>query len=408
MSLVPWTEKYRPKRVDEVIGNPDAKRKFVAWLNSWIRGKPAKKAALLYGPPGSGKTSIVHAAAYQFGWELIETNASDVRSSAALRRRVFSAATQGSIFGARSKIILLDEVDGVNPREDHGGLRTILELIEISQYPIVLTANNPWDPRLRELRSLCELIEFRRLKKREVMKVLAEICRREGVDCDRAVLSAIASNARGDLRAAINDLQSLAMGRKRISLEDLNILGLRAEQATMFEIVRSILTARRPEQALGVLRLPSLDYEMLLQWLNENIIFQYSPSLKAISDGYDALSWADIFLARMRRRQKWVLLPYALQLMTAGVASAREKPPFKFVKYSFPEKLRRLSSLRNKRENMKRVLTTISQKLHVSTRVALLEVIPYIKIIYENDTSNAKNILNSLGISEREFKAAFY
>ena len=156
-----WVEKYRPNRIADVVDNEDAKKKYVAWLNSWIKGKPQKKAALLYGPPGSGKTSIVHATSREFNWELIELNASDVRSREALRERVSGALDTGSVFGRQGKIILLDEVDGISTREDVGGLQTILELIEKTIWPIVLTANNPWEPRLRALRDACEHIEFK-------------------------------------------------------------------------------------------------------------------------------------------------------------------------------------------------------------------------------------------------------
>ena len=406
MSIVPWTEKYRPKRIDEVVGNPEAKKAFVAWLNKWLAGRPEKKAALLYGPPGCGKTSLVHAAAHQLGLELIEANASDVRTSEALRRSVLRSATEGSLFGARGKIILLDEVDGVSPREDRGGLDMIMEIIKASQYPVVLTANDPWDPRLRQLRSMCKLIEFRKLGIRDVVRALREICRREGIECDYSVLRAIAGNCEGDLRAAINDLQSIAMGRRRVTLEDLEVLGYRARQMNMFEVVRQVLTAKRPEAAKAVLSMPSLDYEMLMQWLNENIPYQYSPSIVAIADAYDALSRADMMLGRIKRRQAWTLLPYALDLMTAGVASAREKPPFKFVKYSFPYKLRALSATKEQRDERMRIARVIAKTCHTSARKALTEILPFLKLIYEENPQAGRKLLKGLGISESKFAKA--
>ena len=402
----PWVEKYRPRRIEDVAGNPDAKKRFAAWLNSWMRGRPSKKAALLYGPPGTGKTSIVHAAAHEYGLGLVEVNASDVRSSSALMRRVYRAATEGSLTGARGKIILLDEIDGINPREDAGGLETIRRIIEVSRFPVALTANDPWDPRLRSLRDLCEMIEFRKLGKRDVVAVLRRICESEGIECSTEVLRALAERAGGDLRAAINDLQSIAMGRKHLSLVDLEILGYRASQANMFEIVRQVLTAKRPEYARSVLSMPSLDYEMLMQWLNENIPYQYSPSLVAIADAYDALSRADVFLGRIRRKQRWSLLPHALELMTVGVASARDRPPFKFVKYRFPERIRLLSATKERRERRDRVVMAVARACHVSSRVARTEIIPFLRLIYESNKGMGRRILESMGIPERVFQSA--
>jgi len=404
MAPVPWTEKYRPRSLSELVGNEDAKRKFIAWLNAFLKGEAKKKAALLYGPPGSGKTSLVHAVAHQFGWELIELNASDFRSREAIRNRVFGAATMGSLYGKR-KIILIDEVDGISTKEDVGGLSALLELIEKSRYPVVLTANDPWDPKLRPLRNAVEMIEFKKLKKREIMQVLQEICKREGIECSRGVLSAIADNAKGDLRAAINDLQTIAMGKKRVDMADLNVLGDRAEQASMFDIVRTVLTARRPEQALAVLRLPGLDYEMLMLWLSENIPYQYQGSYRAIADAYEALSWADIMLARMKRKQIWQLLPYALELMTAGVASARDKPPYRFVKYSFPQKLKLLARTKNKREMFRVVGREVARRLHVSLETLRTDIVPFLRVIYENDPDMAEKIYRSLGLTKKEFEA---
>ncbi|AKG38024.1 MAG: replication factor C large subunit [Infirmifilum sp.] len=401
---LPWVEKYRPKRIVDVVGNEEAKKEYIAWINSWVRGSPSRKAALLYGPPGSGKTSIVHATASEFNWELIEINASDVRSREAIFSRVYPALQTRSVYGHTGKIILIDEVDGVWTKEDVGGLDALIELINTTTYPLVLTANDPWDPKLRDLRDLCKLIEFKKIGKRDIMRVLGDICSKEGITCDRDVLSAIAENAKGDLRAAINDLQSVAMGKDTITLADLQVLGERAAQENMFEVVRIVLTSKTPEGALSVTRLPSLDYEMLIEWLNENIIAQYSPSLRAIADAYDALSLADVNLSRMKRKQMWALLPYVMELITAGVSGVREKPPFKFVKYSFPEKLRLLSRLKTKREKFIQASKRAATLLHVSTSMFRSEILPYIRLIYTYDKDYAMKILSSLGIEDENAK----
>jgi len=53
----PWVIKYRPKRISDVVDQDNAKKEFTLWLNQWFKGKPDKKAAILYGPPGCGKTT---------------------------------------------------------------------------------------------------------------------------------------------------------------------------------------------------------------------------------------------------------------------------------------------------------------------------------------------------------------
>ena len=78
-----WVEKYRPKKIVDVIGNEDAKTAFLDWLKNKRR---TKKAILLYGPPGVGKTTLVNAAAQEFGFRVVEMNASDTRSEKAITK----------------------------------------------------------------------------------------------------------------------------------------------------------------------------------------------------------------------------------------------------------------------------------------------------------------------------------
>ncbi|MCD6369789.1 MAG: replication factor C large subunit [Thermoproteales archaeon] len=401
---LPWVEKYRPKRIADVVGNPEAKNKFIAWLRTWLTGKPSKKAALLYGPPGTGKTTLVHAAANEYRLEVLEANASDVRTSEALRRRVMSAIREVSLLGYRGKIILLDEVDGINPAQDRGGLEMILRIIRESRHPIVLTANDPWDPRLRTLRQNVVLIEFKKIHQRDIIKVLDKICKQEGIEADARVLKEIARKAQGDLRAAINDLQAVAFGKRRITLKDLEVVWERDAQQNIFSLVRSIFLAKSIAQARMVLMQPDLDYEMLLHWVSENIPYQYSESIEAIAEAYDALSRADVYMGRIKRLQNWSLLPYMLELLTAGVALVKHKPRFRFTKYSFPQRLKLLSMTKEKRNLRERILETIARKCHVSKHDANLEYLPYIKIIYEENPKEGRKILKWLGVSERSFK----
>ncbi|RLG82291.1 MAG: replication factor C large subunit, partial [Thermoprotei archaeon] len=200
---IPWIIKYRPKRLGDVVDQDKAKQEFIAWLKSWISGKPSKKATLLYGPAGCGKTSLVEAAANEYGFELVEMNASDFRRRQDIERIVGIAARQRSLF-ARGKIILLDEVDGISATADRGALDAILHLIEVSKHPIVMTANDPWNPRLRPLRDAAKLIAFNRLTERYVYQVLKRICAAEKLECDDDALKFIAKRSEGDLRSAIN------------------------------------------------------------------------------------------------------------------------------------------------------------------------------------------------------------
>ena len=136
-----YTETYRPEKLAEIVGQPSALKELLSWFNTWPQ---QKKAAILYGRAGVGKTSAIIALAKEFDADLIELNASDQRNRDVILRIVGNAATSSTLDGSR-KIILLDEADNVYGREDKGGNQAISKIIDITQNPIVLIANEYWE-----------------------------------------------------------------------------------------------------------------------------------------------------------------------------------------------------------------------------------------------------------------------
>lgn len=383
-----WTVRYKPKSLKEVVGNREAIQKFVDWIKSWDRGIPKQRAAFLYGPPGVGKTVTVEALASDFHMELVEKNASDYRTEDAVKRFAGLASRYGSLFGGK-RIILLDELDGLTGSADRGGVRAITEVIKNSQCPIVLIANNAYDPRFSTLRKHCILIEFKKPRTSEVLKHLKRICLLEGIRAEENALKFIANRSEGDIRSAVNDLQALAQGREKLTYDDVSWLGYRDRQTSIFNVLRMIIYAKTCEGAKRAVNMADVDIDMLFQWIYENVPSHLTDP-HDLASAMDALSMADVFRGRLRRTRDWSFTRYIIDFMTAGVAMARiNTKPSGWIPFRFPKRIRELSRSKAERGLQLQIGYKIKRKCHISANRASKEILPYLKIIFKNNEEMA-------------------
>jgi len=397
MSGVIWTVKYKPRTLSEVVGNEEAKKKLLEWARAWKEGRiPEKKAVFLYGPPGTGKTVAIEALANDLGFELIETNASDFRTEEQIMRLAGPAAASLTLTG-KLRMILFDELDGITGTADTGGLSAIMKVVRRARCPIALIANDPWDPRFRPLRALCLMVEFKRVGERDIIKHLRRICEREGIKADWKALQFIAKRANGDVRSAVIDLQAVAQGKKVLTYEDVTWLGTRDRKKEIFRVLGNIFHADSCSRALTAARETDVDPDMLFEWVYENVPRAYRDP-RDIAKAMDALSKADMFRGRIIRTQNWELGRYFTTFMTAGVAMAKEVSKPGFVKFSFPERIRFLSTAKPQREIQKAIAQAVKKRCHVSMKEATEKVIPYLKIIFQNNPEMAAGLARWLGL----------
>lgn len=396
-----WTEKYRPKRISEVVGNKAAVEAFLTWMRGWENGRPSRKAALLYGPAGVGKTSTVYAYAREKGLDIVEVNASDYRTREKIAGVVGSSSQFGTITGLRSRIILVDEVDGIDARADTGAVTSLLKVISETRVPIVLVANDPWDQRLAPLRENCEMIKFTRIHKASIASHLRKIAESEKLQISDSTLREIAERAGGDLRSAINDLQMLAKssGGLRVGSES---LGERDRESDIFTALATVFNARDIKSALSAVENLDVEPSDFLTWVLDNLPDQIS-SPQDMAEAFEKLARADIYLQRVSRTQRYDLLKYAYPLMTAGVSLAR-RGGRGGGRLSFPTKIRFMAQTREEREKLSSISAKIAGKCHLSARKAQTEMLPYIGFIIGQGKTPSKSVAQFLGLGADEIK----
>jgi replication factor C large subunit len=397
-----WVEKYRPASLKHVAGNPGAIKKLVSWVEGWKAGIPEKKAALLYGPPGTGKTSAAYALAGDMNYDIIELNASDTRTRDIVNRIVGSASTSGTLSPGKGKVITLDEVDGIHGRSDYGGLGALKNWIRGSHHPIVLIANDPWSLP-REFRALCEMVEFRKIDQRTVLRILKDVCTKEGIETKERVLKIIATNSGGDLRSAINDLQSLTVGKEKLSTRDLDALKMRDSKIRIFDTLRMIFKTTSIDRAREAVFDSEEDQDTIMKWIVENLPLEYEDpeDLKA---AFDCISRADVFMGRISKRQDWSLLKYVTDLMSAGVAMSKKETYKKFTRYQYPKTFIVYARTKKKRAIMGTVAEKMHEKCHGSKGLMEREFFPMFKIVFTKDPDMGANIASQMELNREEIQ----
>ncbi len=383
-----WVEKYRPKRIEDIVGNEEAKAAFVEWLKN---KRHTKKAMLLYGPPGVGKTALINAAAREFGFSIIEMNASDTRSEKAVNavaKPATSYVALDNFSGSPKKggnLLFLDEVDGIAGNEDRGGVSAIIKIVEESLVPVIMAANNPDIDKLRPLKKVCFLVRFQQVRIPLIIALLQKICLLEHVKAEFEALERIAQNSRGDVRSAINDLQSLSEQNHSLTLQDTVMLSSRNKDISMDETLRGYFSTKSIAEVSSLLSYSGVDYDDFLLSVSDNLPKRY-PDPDELAAAYDFISKADMFRGRIGT-EHWHLLKYFFnELSQAAAVNPQSYKPFGLI--SPPIRIITLFWTKGKRTMLNGICSKIGAQCHVSIVTAKHDFVPYIKLILQKQKTN--------------------
>lgn len=362
------SQKYAPKCSDDI-----PQKTAIAQLKFFIKeySKQKKKAALLYGPAGTCKTSSVYAIAKELAMEVVEVNASDVRNSEKIKELLGNALKQQSLF-YRGKIILMDEVDGVSGTKDKGGVLALVKLLEESNFPVVLTANNPWDKKFSSLRNKSVMIQFQSLNYKTITNVLKNICEKEKIKYTKDVLDSLALRCGGDLRAAINDLQSVIKNYE-INKECIESIESRDKVESIINALTKVLKTTSAEVAINAFDNVDEDFDKIMLWLDENLPKEYK-NKEELYNAYNMLSLADVYLGRIKKQQHWRFLVYVNTFLSAGIALSKKEKNKKFINYTPTKRILKIWKSNMKLACKKSIVEKLSKKIHCSTQKAMNEI----------------------------------
>ncbi|MFX1260306.1 MAG: replication factor C large subunit, partial [Promethearchaeota archaeon] len=373
-----------------------------------LKLSPEKAAVLLEGPPGIGKTSIVYALGNDFNMEIIETNASDTRTRDALENKLKETTKSRGIMDfvtqSKKKLILIDEIDGIYGTTDRGAVPTIIDLIQSTQFPIIMCSNE-YKQSLQPLYNKIQKFEVYPLSEKETIKIAKNILKKENIsNFDPKDLELIVQRNNGDLRGIINDLQGICQGSSETNNKDL-ILSLRRDSLEeIFTLIRELFqNVSTLREARDLMDKSDVDYNFLYKWVNENLP-TFIKINRDIEKAYDNLSLADEIFGRIRKNQYWALLPYFYDLFAGGVVLSRKESPITtgFQRVVFPRySIRSSFSLNNVEMNL---IEKINRKYNLSQIDAIQDFIPFLRILCGSSRRELKNVSDWLDLDAKEKK----
>ena len=355
-----WTEKHRPKFLQEIIGQNEAIIKIKNFIGNFYLGKLTKnqkKALILHGPPGVGKTTLAHVIAKDSNLEIFELNASDLRNKIKLKEILKPAIEQKSLI-KKGKIILVDEVDGISA-VDRGGLTELLSLITLANYPIIITANNIWASKLSGLRNKAELVKLKEINYNSIKDVMINVLRKENNFIDNNILTKIAINAKGDLRAAINDLQTTSSTKD----PSIDLIDERNKEVDIFNALKLVFKGKPTDETLKIYDSVKMPIDEIILWIEENIPMEYQK--KELLRAYDLLSKVDVFKKRIYRQQYWRFLVYENILLSYGVSSSKKDIKSGFTSYKKPTRILKMWMNNQKTFKKKSISKKYAKHVHV-------------------------------------------
>ncbi|MAH42921.1 hypothetical protein CL614_04330 [archaeon] len=366
-------KKYTPVDIKGVLGLNSAYNSTKSWISSWAfnKEKPGKNDFLIIsGPSGSGKTMILDMIVNELGFETMFFNPGEAGNAEKMEQ-----IKQTSLF-SKGKVVVVDEPKSI---------RGLTDIIKESRFPVVILTNNLYKPQLMNHRRKATVVSLIRARYDSIASMLGRISEAEDLGFSKDELLNIAKSCRGDVRAALLDLESASLDSR---------IGGRDVDENVFDTLKILFKSFDEETIKNAVKSCDKPINELFWWIENNIYRAYSKP-QEIAEAYEYLALADMYNSYIMKRQNFSLMKYLFDFAVMGVAFSKKPAPssFSFVRYMPP-------MIRTKSKKMNPVLNKIAIRTHTTTKKA----VSYIPIVQKLAKLDKEKVMFDFGFDKDDMK----
>lgn len=332
-----FTTTYKPKKIEEFVGNKQIIQPFIEWLLEWDANDKKKKCALISGVCGIGKSLLVDLILKKHDYNIIELSLDDDRDKEYMNNIIKPLIRTKKTFDGQENVLVVSDIDSGS---DSGFISGLTECIKDTKIPIICICDNRYEQSIKPILNYC--IDFKMVKPlyQDVYRVIYNIVVTEKIRIKESEIKEMFEQSNGDIRFILNNLQFGSRKSKK-NIQSANIFDTTGQLLSMDETV---------ENKYETFWLANDLHPLMIQenYINNTLSARDEvKKLENLSYSADALSDVDLFDTYVNMTN-WEFEPYVAINTIRAASKCNKKCMVKF-----PQFLGRTSTMyKNRREKL--------------------------------------------------------
>jgi replication factor C large subunit len=206
------------------------------------------------------------------------------------------------------------------------------------------------------------------------------------------------------MRSALGDLQMIAKGKAKLTESDLEALGFRERESSIFDIMPVLMHSGSSNAARNAIRSGDRDPDEILLWIENNAASEFTDR-KELAQAFDILSKADLMRRRTAKQQNWRFKAYMVDLISCVSAVGNPEARRRWVQYQPPARMVMLGRSKAERALLDSACSKMGAKLHCSNRIVKRDYLPFIRVMARKHRKTKDEMVSCFSLDEEEAKA---